>query len=136
MKAKQFAWTHVLTNGKMNMHPAYYGGWNHIDKSYNQGLSYRESGTKQKNDIQAFLLELKTVGVDWNKTDDIQSETYSEFAGTFCDARDAVYLEGWITLKNGTKAFWCAENIDASDVFGMMENASTLIEKYTEIFGE
>jgi len=133
MKAKQFAWTHVISKGKMNMRPAYYGGWEMVEKI----PTGRYDDPKQQEKQKQFLDDIKKYGVNWDKTDNIQSETYSEFAGTFAESQDSsVYLEGWITLKNGAKAFWCAENIDASDVFGMMENMSALNEKYTEIFGE
>lgn len=136
MKAKQFAWTHVITHGKMNMRPSYYGGWEHIEKHPARGLDARQLRQKHEAENKQFLDDLKKYGVDWVKTDDIQSETYSKFLGTFCDAADYSYIQGWITLNNGTKAFWCSENIDASDVFGQMEKMTELIDKYTEIFGE
>ena len=131
MKAKQYAWVHLITNGKMNQRPSYYGGWDPIDKRIHSFSSKEEKNMKEN-----FLADIKKYGVNWDKTDDVQSEMYSEFEGTFCDPSSKTYLEGWIALRNGRKEFWCAPNIDASDIFKQMEKMSEFEQKYREIFGE
>lgn len=98
MKAKQYAWVHLITNGKMNQRPSYYGGWDPIDKRIHS-FSFKE----EKNMKENFLADIKKYGVNWDKTDDVQSELYSEFDGTFCDSSSKTYLEGWISLRNGKK---------------------------------
>lgn len=134
MKAKQYAWVHVLTNGKINRRPSYFGGWQHIDSTKDRNVTFYNMSRFEKEEVEQFLKDIKKYGVNWDKTDDIQSETYSKFAGTFCDSIDTTYLEGWMTLNNGSKAFWCSDNVDASDVFSVMENAQEYEKKYKEIF--
>lgn len=131
MKAKQYAWVHLLTNGKMNHRPSYYGGWEHIDRS-KAGWSQKKVNSEQ----ESFMSDLRQYGVNWDKTDNVQSEMYSGFEGTFCDPSSNTYLEGWMTLKNGRKEFWCAPNIDASDIFSQMAMLSEYDQKCKEIFGE
>lgn len=50
-----------------------------------------------------FLLELKKVGVDWNKTDLPKSEIHPTFEGTENDSGRAETLLGTIILNNGNQ---------------------------------
>lgn len=132
-KAKIYSWVHVIVNGYMNHRPSYYGGWDPIEKGRSYVLSSTNNYSKERT---IFLEKMTKYGVNWDKTDDIQSDTYSKFNGTFCDSSEQVYLEGWMTLNNGDSAFFCAENIDSSDVFGTMAMSIEYDKKAKEYFGE
>lgn len=134
MKAKEYAWTHVVSTGYVNVTPSYYGGYDPIGNRSSKVYVDSKPLHKQKDEAIALI---KQHGVNWSKTDDIQTETYSKFAGTFAESCDEdVYLQGWMTLNNGQKLFWIAENLDASDAFRFMERASEMTEKFAEIFGK
>lgn len=135
MNAKQFAWLYLVENGVPFQKPSYYGGFELVSEIPNH--KYDRYDYMRQSKIVAIAKDLiKNHGVNWDKTDAPVQTTYYEFAGTECDSRSTEYLEGTLILNNGQDIFWCGENIQVTNVFEQMANASLAPAKFKEIFGE
>lgn len=133
MNAKQFAWTYMVLNGHANMKKSFYGGTEAVDPKA-PGKKRKPGGYCDSwND--AFIQQIKTVGVNWNKTDAPYSEKEASFTDTFHDPEDVEVLYGDLVLNNGYKQRWMGEPL----VMGVFEAMAAIDEfkaKYKEIFGE
>jgi hypothetical protein len=79
----------TLTTGKWNYHG---GGWDRI-----HGYDWK----KQDHAYKTFTEEVKTVGVNWHRTQEPQSSVNSAFTDTFHDSADVETLLGTVVLNNG-----------------------------------
>ena len=135
MDSKQFAWTYVVTHGRAGMKPSYYGGMDIADSRIS--LVFQNAGTFKGfikvNEV--YMGELKTIGVDWNKTEAPESHTYGQFTDTFHDPDQVECLRGVLVLKNGLTQSWYADSIEVTNVFDMMEQVANGQTKFYEIFG-
>lgn len=134
MNAKQFAWLYLIEYGTAGKKPSFYGGFETVDKrlcDIKLKKSDHFSGL-QYNDF--YIHEIKTIGIDWEKTKAPTSDSISQFTDTFHDPEYKEFIVGEIVLNNGAIQSWCAQSIEVGNVFGMMENLEQIKIKYQEIF--
>lgn len=130
MDAKQFAWMYLISNGRANVEPSFYGGTDVVDSNV--------SGKKDKTGYyrftyeEAFLDQIKSVGVDWDKTKAPKGKMYSEFTDTFHKPNEVEYLVGILSLKDGAEQFWMAKPL-ISNVFEQMTNIDVFKSKFKEL---
>jgi hypothetical protein len=96
LDSKKAVWAYMiqagaLTNGKWS----YYGG--NFDTGFNYDWREMESAANK------FREKVKTIGVDWDKTDMPESNTHSAFTDTFHDSEEVETLLGTVWLKDGSK---------------------------------
>ena len=116
MNAKQYAWTHVVTTGYPERKKSFYGGYDFSTepgstqrvKKFKSGLNspFVESYYDREKDTitLAWLNQIKTIGVDWEKTQSPESFTAYKFSGTFAEHHDyEEVLSGHLILKDGKK---------------------------------
>lgn len=131
MNATQFAWVYLIENGRANMEPSFYGGYDPVDA--------KAPGAVEKNWYKnwddAFKKEIMRFGVDWKKTQAPRSESYSQFTDTFHDPEYKEFLTGELVLKNGQKQFWAADPLTMG-VFEAMAAIDEYKAKGVELFGE
>lgn len=133
MNSAQFAWLYLIQNGMAGVEPAYYGGYDIVDKRLTpEKKDYGDYGKFNSK----YLHEIKTYGVNWAKTNSPRSDMVSQFEGTFCDSSEKEYLFGELVLNNGTKQSWCGESIEVTNVFDMMAEVHNAPDAFKEIFGE
>ena len=137
MNSKQFAWLYMIENGMAGQEPAYYGGYDFIDKAAKDcpGEVYSFSDPKSGKVRDLYLSQIKAIGVDWKRTESPRNENFTIFEGTFCDASSKECLTGEIILNNGVKQSWCADNIEVTNVFDMMAELDAAKSRASELFG-
>ena len=133
MDAKQFAWAYLIDRGRANVQPSYYGGYEAVDKKFPKDTP--RPGEWYDNFNANALRMIKQYGVNWKKTLAPESESHSQFQGTFCDSKQEDFLEGVLILNGGQKIHYMAEQLTA-DVFQLMAEVDEFKAKYEAIFGE
>ena len=131
MDAKQFSWAYLIDRGMANLQPSYYGGYEAVDKKFPKDAKRPGDWTDRYDDNA--LRMIKQHGVNWNKTLAPESESHSQFQGTFCDSTQEDFLEGVLVLNGGQKIHYMAEPLTA-DVFQLMAEVDEFKAKYEEIF--
>lgn len=134
MNSKQFAWLYLIENGVAGHSHSYYGGYDLVDKRLASVLKSSNYGNLEPA-AEFYKKEIKTYGVNWNKTASPDTETVSEFNGTF--AEDSRYIEkltGTLVLNNGTKQSWIADALEVTNVFDMMAQVDNANNRFKEIF--
>jgi hypothetical protein len=132
MDANQFAWAYLVMNGHANKRSSYYGGMEPVDHKAPGKVAVH--WTDSWND--AFIKQIKTIGVNWKKTNAPASDSVSIFLGTFCKEQGhKEVIEGTLVLKNGTKQVWEAEALEVSNIFAVMADTTELQKFYAEVFG-
>lgn len=137
MNSKQFAWLYVVENGIAGKKPSFYGGYKYDEETRVRFPNVDKNSWIYPPDTtvhDTFIKDLKTIGVDWEKTKPPTSSFVSEFNGTFNEASTKEYLEGIIILKDGSKQNWIADKLEVSNAFDMMEQVSEAGLKYEKIF--
>jgi hypothetical protein len=130
-ESNKVVWAYMVDEGKLtNGTWSYYGGdwesphgydWRKIDKA---NIDFKE--------------KVKSVGVDWAKTQPPQSSMESAFTDTFHDSDDVETLLGTIVLKDGSEYTVGVSNADKK--FGeyvkiIMEYVKDQ-ERVKNVFGE
>jgi hypothetical protein len=134
MDAKQFAWLYLIEHGYAGMREGTYG----------RNLVCPRVKAKFPNDWmgwdfykeaeQFYLEEIRTIGVDWDKTVAPRSDLVSVFNGTFCDAGEKETLVGTLVLKNGDEQMWVADAIEVTNVFEMMAFVDQAKDRFKKLF--
>jgi hypothetical protein len=136
MNAKQFAWTYLINNGKAGLAPSYYGGVE-LTKSGEKSLGKTRWGMSQE-DISKIrddhFKNIRTIGVDWDKTNSPTSDKISSFEGTFADASIHEYLVGSIVLSDGSIQEWYSDPVKVVNVFDAIDLKDEYEEKFHKIF--
>lgn len=142
MNSKMFAWLYLVKHGQCGTH-SYYGGFDYdgtvIDRMQKVLLGewkYDMWGMRSHEKIRTFALgEIKMYGVDWDKSEDPQSDYASQFVGTDAPSERKEVLRGRLVLKNGYTQFWEAEDVLGENVFTMMAEIHNTVDEFQEIFG-
>lgn len=128
IETKKFVWAYLLENGKETT-----GKWSYYGSEWD---SIR--GRKWDHDYHADLLQLiKTVGVDWDKTQEPTSGTEICFDGTFVDSSECETLIGTLVLKNGNEVLVGCR--DQDNIGSYINNLMKLMRdknRVKNIFGE
>ena len=142
MNAKQFAWAYLIKNGAAGVTPSLYGGLESQDlDEYSEELEEwfnknKWSLSKTDRIREAFLKDIKKIGVSWEQTKPPVNEEFSIFVSTFADSYDVEEkIAGYLILNDGRKQYWCADQIEVSNVFEIMADQQILSDYYEEIFG-
>jgi len=128
--AKKFVWAHMLEGGKLtNGKWSYYGaGWEDVTNNW----------TKNEAAFTDLKKKIKTVGIDWSKTNEPSSSMESAFTDTFHDADSVEALIGVLVLKDGTQHTIGHSNSDLN--FGqyvrMITELNNNQQKIKDILGE
>lgn len=136
MNSKQFAWLYLVQNGKAGIGRAYYGGYDTIDENWENMFGSYWSIESHNKAYKYYATQMKSIGVDWDKTEAPKSDSISTFNGTFADSTKAEILTGVLVLKDGTEQHWEADAIEITNVFDMMAAVSEATEKFNTLFGE
>lgn len=125
-------WAYMVQNGQETN-----GEWSYYGSDW-EAKNPRDSYEKIQKDHKKLLEKVKTVGVDWGKTKNPESNTKSGFAGTFCDADRVETLLGTLVLNDGSEYMIGVSN--AATRFGDYCRAIAQIahdnKRRNEIFGE
>jgi hypothetical protein len=129
-ESNRVVWAYMIDEGKLTdgTWSFYGGGWE------SQHTDWRQN---DKSNIE-FREKVKSVGVDWAKTNPPKSSKNSAFTDTFHDADDVETLLGTIVLKDGSKYTVGVSNADKK--FG--EYARVVMEyvkgraRVRDVFGE
>ena len=113
--------------------PSYHGGYDPVGEPPVDNFDYKDQWRANRHN--SFVAKLHEVGVDWEKTIAPESDFYFEFTDTYHDSKKTEYLKGTLVLKDGTEQFWIAEQIEVTNVFGMMAMVSEAPEKFKVVFG-
>lgn len=130
MDAKQFAWMYLINEGRANVEPSYYGGYEAIDKNV---PSVKKDYVNSFNDT--FLKMIKNVGINWDKTRSPAANTFSLFSDTFHDPDEKEFLVGKLVLKDGYVQNWVGEP-PVSSIFEMMANIDRYKADFKTLCGE
>jgi hypothetical protein len=113
MDAKQFGWLYMVQHGQGGCRHNHYGGWKPTPDAVQQyqprGGFY--SGVDMEDLREKMLAEVRRVGVDWNRTADVQSDSVSEFTDTFHDpTHEKSCVAPWccwtVRVKSGQLMLW------------------------------
>lgn len=106
-ESNKVVWAYMIEEGKLtNGEWSYYGG----DWESHKPNSWKWEEIDRDN--KAFKEKVKTVGVDWEKTQPPQSSLESAFTDTFHDADEVETLLGTIVLKDGSEYIVGVGNAD------------------------
>lgn len=106
-ESNKVVWAYMIEEGKLtNGQWSYYGG----DWEAHKPNSWKWEEIDRDN--KAFKEKVKTVGVDWEKTQPPQSSLESAFTDTFHDADEVETLLGTIVLKDGSEYIVGVGNAD------------------------
>jgi len=134
MKSKQFALIYLIENGVAGVKPSYYGGYVPVGQPKVDKCDCSGKWITVRREL--YLHNIKTIGVNWDKTKAPENGDYSIFVGTECDSESRENLTGTLYLNDGTKQEWTADAIEVTNVFDMMERVSEATAIFNEIFGE
>jgi hypothetical protein len=133
MNAKYFAWFYLIEKGAAGSRYSYYGGMDLQDERLKEFFKGHCFTPQERNEV--YLNEIRTIGIDWDKTDAPSNGSHSVFQGTFCDAGTSEHIEGTLVLKDGLKQTWVAEALQVNNVFKLMADTRSFEERMIELFG-
>lgn len=134
MDSKQFAWFYLIENGQAGLQPSYYGGYSAVSSLKKEFAAMSWDKQYSNPFKERFLANIKTYGVDWEKTSAPESTLVNRFQGTFCDSKQEEMIEGTLVLRNGQTQYWSGEKIEVSNVFEMMAEATEAAGRAAELF--
>jgi hypothetical protein len=134
MNAKHFAWFYLIENGYAGSRFEYYGGTRIVDERLK--IAFGNGYVERTKANEFYLNEIRTIGVDWERSSAPDNGSYSTFNGTFADSSSSECIEGTLYLLNGLKQNWIAESVRISNVFQLMADTSAFQERMTELFGD
>lgn len=136
MDAKQFAWLYLIEHGDPGT-PSFYGGTEidpaiikRLPRAQNEGFFERHSALER-----ALRQEILDHGVDWDRTPAPQSDSVSQFNGTFHDPEYKEMVVGTLILRNGLRQQWYADSIEVTNVFEMMAQVQEAVARFQTVFG-
>lgn len=127
-EATKFVWAYLLENGYETT-----GKWSYYGSCW-ESIPGREWNSNYKEEL---LNKVKTVGVDWEKTNEPVSSVEYGFDGTFVESSTAETLLGKLVLKDGSSYFLGCE--DADNMGSYINNLKKLMndrDRVSRILGE
>lgn len=132
----KFVWAYMLEQGyETTGEWSYYGGrWEYPEYKGGFMIQY-ETVAKRKQEL---LDKVKTIGVDWEKTEEPKSSIESAFNDSFHDASRVEVLLGTIYLNDGTSYLIGAGETDStiSEYVALLQTYMDNSERVNRIFGE
>lgn len=107
MNATKIMWAFLLNYGHAGT-PSFYGGW-------------------EGDEDAPTYDEMIRIGIDWKKTREPESDKYSSFQGTFCEASYEEMLTGKLHLKNGKNYIWSSTNCSLSDFMSYIKDLIEIV---------
>jgi hypothetical protein len=136
MDAKQFGWLYMIEHGQAGCKPSYYGGWDVVPEAVERYQPRKGfySSIDMADLREKMLADVRLWGVDWDRTDAVQSDSVSEFTDTFHDPDTREILRGTLVLLNGTRQQWMADAVEVTNVFDMMAQLAGATTRFEAAF--
>jgi hypothetical protein len=96
LDSKKAVWAYMIQKGTLTN-----GQWSYYGGCFEDGFNY--NWRKIEEASAKFRDKVKTIGVDWDKTDMPESDKHSAFTDTFHDSETVETLLGVVWLKDGSK---------------------------------
>lgn len=135
LTAKQFAWTYLILNGQAGVKPGYFGGTELANPRVEHLYGRQSLDGEDRKIRQHFLKEIRSSGVNWERTKEPFSNQISVFSDTNspCDIKEV--LVGELVLNNGLCQTWSSEPLCTSNAFELMAEVDRLKSQFVDIFG-